>query len=117
MMLISAASGSVYFTAQSVFFNTQMHEPAAYTFPNISPLMQRAVTFPHNPGGGVDSLMFLTQRLLEMSVPVFVKGERAEKQNQSSSPQREGGLTLTWRYCFMTPCTPGCIMHEIIFQL
>lgn len=90
MMLISAASGSVYFTAQSVFFNTQMHEPAAYTFPNISPLMQRAVTFPHNPGRGVgvglDSLMFLAQRLLKMSVPVFVKGEREEKQNQSSSP-------------------------------
>lgn len=88
MMLISAASGSVYFTAQSVFFNTQMHKPAADTFPNISPLMQRAVTFPHNPGRGVgvDSLMFLAQRLLKMSVPVFVKGEREEKQNQSSSP-------------------------------
>lgn len=35
----------------SLFFNTQMHEQAAHTFPNISPLMQRAVTFPHNLGG------------------------------------------------------------------
>lgn len=44
-----------------LLFNTQMCECAAYTFPNISPLMQGAVTFPNNMGGGAGSLVFLTQ--------------------------------------------------------
>ena len=73
-----------------LFFNTQMHERAAYTFPNISPLMQRAVTFPNNLGGGADSLIFLTQLFLALSAPLFVKGEGGEKQSWPSPSPEEG---------------------------
>lgn len=62
-----------------LLFNTQMCECAAYTFPNISPLMQGTVTFPNNMGGwgwflGIPH----TELFLELFAAVFVKGEGGE---------------------------------------
>lgn len=82
IVAFSAASGGVYFMEESacqpvqLFFNTQMYETLCLHL--ISPLMQRAVTFPHKAGGwnrflGIPHAELLSE--LSLSAPVLVKGE------------------------------------------
>lgn len=118
-----------------LFSSTQMHERAAHTFPNISPLMQRAMTFSTQPGGqggwgwwGADALVFLAH----VSAPGACEGWRwRERAAAKCKPQKRvnvSGRAEGWRLvyagtswyapwlydvCTHSPCLSQCSIHDV----
>lgn len=133
IVAFSAASGGVYFMEESacqpvqLFFNTQMYETLCLHL--ISPLMQRAVTFPHKPGGGTDSLVFLMQSFSQscLCLPLCLWRVKVETQPERAKckPWGESVCQVELRadvwcaggsraVCLHVP--PCCTMCEIIFS-
>lgn len=107
---------------QGVIFNTQIYERAAYTFPNISPLMQRAVTFLHNLGGTGELISWYSSHrvFLRAACPCVCEGWRwrALKSKPRGELMCQAGLRAdVWftRESYYMSLYTGCSDVWIIF--
>lgn len=89
-----------------------MHERAAHTFPNISPLMQRAVTFSTQPGG-VELIPWYSSRTASVWSAVCEGWRWRELTLAKSESQMRvdvSGRADVWRVVYR-----GIVLYALIF--